>query len=222
MYSKNKEGSVNRNFTVVLMWKLGNVERTTEEFYYFITSPWSSHLNQLDPLILFSPIHFPAFLLPPSAWTEMVSSVSLLEPHASSEVHITHEFPHVHYHFPSKKQGPSTRPPWEATVCMAISSAQLIIWLLLLCGRATHETLCHTQYYSPSKWKWKSLSHVWLFRDPMGCQVHGILQVRILDWVAFPFSMGSPQLRHRTQVSCIAGRFLTSWATREAQEDWSG
>ena len=180
MYSKNKEGSVNRNFTVVLMWKLGNVERTTEEFYYFITSPWSSHLNQLDPLILFSPIHFPAFLLPPSAWTEMVSSVSV------------------------------------------ISSAQLIIWLLLLCGRATHETLCHTQYYSPSKWKWKSLSHVWLFRDPMGCQVHGILQVRILDWVAFPFSMGSPQLRHRTQVSCIAGRFLTSWATREAQEDWSG
>ena len=80
MYSKNKEGSVNRNFTVVLMWKLGNVERTTEEFYYFITSPWSSHLNQLDPLILFSPIHFPAFLLPPSAWTEMVSSVSVRTP----------------------------------------------------------------------------------------------------------------------------------------------
>ena len=43
--------------------------------------------------------------------------------------------------------------------------------------------------------------------------VHGILQARILEWVAFPFSRGSSQPRDRTQVSCIAGRFFTSWAT---------
>ena len=81
---------------------------------------------------------------------------------------------------------------------------------------------------------------------------HGILQARILEWVAFPFSRGSSQPRSPTlqtdslpaepqgkpkntevgslsllqqifptQVSCIAGGFFTSWATREAQEYWS-
>ena len=39
---------------------------------------------------------------------------------------------------------------------------------------------------------------------------YGILQVRILDWAAFPFSRGSSQPRDRTQVSHIAGRFFTS------------
>ena len=45
------------------------------------------------------------------------------------------------------------------------------------------------------------------------CTVHRILQTRILEWVAFPFSRGSSQLRDQTQVSCIVGRFFTSWAT---------
>ena len=58
-----------------------------------------------------------------------------------------------------------------------------------------------------SKWKWKSLSRVWLC-DPMDYGVHGILQARILEWVAFPFSRGSSQPRDLTQVSCIAGRFF--------------
>ena len=57
---------------------------------------------------------------------------------------------------------------------------------------------------------------------PMDCIVHGILQARILEWVAFPFSRGSSQPRDWTQVSHIAGGFFTSWATREAQEYWSG
>ena len=48
-------------------------------------------------------------------------------------------------------------------------------------------------------------------------QPHGILQARILQWVAVPFSRGSSQPRERTQVSHIAGGFFTSWATREAQ-----
>ena len=39
--------------------------------------------------------------------------------------------------------------------------------------------------------------------DPMDCTVHGILQARILEWVAFPFSRGSSQPRDRTQVSRI-------------------
>ena len=52
--------------------------------------------------------------------------------------------------------------------------------------------------------------------------VHGILQARMLEWVAFPFSRGSSQPRDQTQVSHIAGRFFTSWARREAKEYWSG
>ena len=40
--------------------------------------------------------------------------------------------------------------------------------------------------------------------------VHGILQARILEWVAFPFSRGSSQPRDQTQVSHIVGRFFTS------------
>ena len=46
--------------------------------------------------------------------------------------------------------------------------------------------------------------------DPMGYTVYGILQARILEWVAFPLSRGSSQPRDGTQVSCIAGRFFTS------------
>ena len=48
--------------------------------------------------------------------------------------------------------------------------------------------------------------------------VYGILQARILEWVAFPFSTGSSQSRNRTQVSFSAGGFFTNWATRKAQE----
>ena len=49
------------------------------------------------------------------------------------------------------------------------------------------------------------------------CIVHGILQSRTLEWVAFPFSRGSSQPRDRTQVSRIAGGFFTTSPTREAQ-----
>ena len=53
--------------------------------------------------------------------------------------------------------------------------------------------------------------------DPMDYIVHGILQARILEWVAFSFSRGSSQPKDWTQVSRIAGGFFISWATREAQ-----
>ena len=43
-----------------------------------------------------------------------------------------------------------------------------------------------------------------------------ILQARILEWVAIFFSRESSQPRNQTPVSCIAGRFFTNWATREA------
>ena len=57
--------------------------------------------------------------------------------------------------------------------------------------------------------------------DPMDCSppvssVHWIFQARTLEWVAISFSMGSSWPRDRTQVSCIAGRRFTLWATRKA------
>ena len=48
--------------------------------------------------------------------------------------------------------------------------------------------------------------------SPPGSSVHGILQARILQWVAIPFSMESSQPRDWTRVSCIAGRFFMFWA----------
>ena len=50
----------------------------------------------------------------------------------------------------------------------------------------------------------------------LGSSVHGILQARILEWVAISFSRGFSQLRDRTQVSYIIHGFFTIWATREA------
>ena len=60
--------------------------------------------------------------------------------------------------------------------------------------------------------------------DPMNCtlpgsSIHEILQTRILEWVAIPFSRGSSQHRDQTQVFYFAGRFFlrgSLWAIREA------
>ena len=76
--------------------------------------------------------------------------------------------------------------------------------------------------YIPYKVKWKwSCSVVSNSLRPVDCSppsssVHGILQARILEWVAISFSRGSSQPRDQTQVSCIAGRHFNLWATREA------
>ena len=76
--------------------------------------------------------------------------------------------------------------------------------LISICGSE-----CEVAQSCPSLW------------DPMDCSlpgssVHGILQARILEWFAISFSRGSSQPRGRTQVSRIAGRCFTIWATREA------
>ena len=70
-------------------------------------------------------------------------------------------------------------------------------------------------------WKIKVAQSCPTLCNPMDCSlpgssVHGILQARILEWVAVPFSRGYSQHRDQTQVSHIAGRFFTIWATKEA------
>ena len=88
----------------------------------------------------------------------------------------------------------------------------------------------HTLFYSASLYY---ASHILIFivkvkgtqwcpalcdpmdHSPPGSSVHGILQARILEWGALPFSRGSSQLRDGSQVSRITGRFFTVWASRE-------
>ena len=52
--------------------------------------------------------------------------------------------------------------------------------------------------------------------SPSGSSVHGILQAKILEWVAMPFFRGSSWPSDQTWVSCIASRFSAIWVTREA------
>ena len=65
--------------------------------------------------------------------------------------------------------------------------------------------------------------------DPMdysqlGSSVHGILQARILEWIAISFSRGSSQPRDRTHISCVGRQILYCWATRKVlaimTRDW--
>ena len=78
-------------------------------------------------------------------------------------------------------------------------------------GLIQTERWAHRQ--KKKKVKVKSLSRVRLFATPW--IVPGILQARILEWVAIPFSRGSSQPRDWTQVSRIVDRCFTVWATRE-------
>ena len=90
-----------------------------------------------------------------------------------------------------------------------------------------HEFFLFFSLLRPTLWSFsfhesQSVSHsvVWLC-DPTDCSlpgssVHGILQVRIMEWVAILFTRGSSWPRDGTQVSHIPGRFFTIWATREA------
>ena len=84
--------------------------------------------------------------------------------------------------------------------------------------------LIYNTFYSSKHWlKWLSeaaQSCPTLYNpmdcSPPGSSVHGILQARILEWVAISFSRGSSRPRDRTQVSRIAGSRFNLWATREA------
>ena len=79
------------------------------------------------------------------------------------------------------------------------------IFIVLLLIKIKNNLNIH-HHESESEWKWKLLSHVRLFTT------HGILQARMLEQLAFPFSRVPSQPRNCTGVSCIAGRFFTNWA----------
>ena len=83
----------------------------------------------------------------------------------------------------------------------------------ILCSDLENEL----QIYIHMKVKMLVIQLCWTLADPMNCSppdspIHGILQTKILEWVAISFSRGSSWSRDQTQVSCIAGRFFTVWA----------
>ena len=82
-----------------------------------------------------------------------------------------------------------------------------VIILFCLCTLAiSHPTAVH------SLWEKVKVTQLCLtLCNPMIYTVHGILQARILEWVAFP--RGSFQPRDPTQISHITGRFFIRWAT---------
>ena len=86
--------------------------------------------------------------------------------------------------------------PQKLTKCPALR--KLSVWLCVLVAQSCL-TLCDSMGCSPP-----------------GSSVHGILQTRILKWMALPFSRGSSQPRDWIWVSRTAGRFLTIWTIWEA------
>ena len=104
-----------------------------------------------------------------------------------------------------------------------LTGISLIVFLLLIsslqCSQSTYSNFgllkfdpCFMVWYMVAS-EWKSFSPT--LCDPMDYTVHGILQPRIVEWVAVPFSREASQLGHWTQVSCIADGIFTSWATSD-------
>ena len=93
-------------------------------------------------------------------------------------------------------------------VNIILNTLHMLIQLLLAVTELWSEVLvtqsCLTLSY-PMNW------------DSPGSSIHGIIQARILEWVAISFSRGSSWPRDGTQVFCIAGRLFTVWVIREAQ-----
>ena len=73
----------------------------------------------------------------------------------------------------------------------------------------------HQGNYEPSLILLWVLVYLVMDYSPPGSSVHGILQARILEWVAISFSRGSSWPRDQTWASCIAGWLFAVWATRE-------
>ena len=92
------------------------------------------------------------------------------------------------------------RGAWQATVHGATKSWTRLSDFRYVCNICTR----YTNVYTNSSVVVKVTQSCPTLCDPMDYTVHAILQARILEWVAVPFSRGSSQPRNQTQVSCIA------------------
>ena len=113
---------------------------------------------------------------------------------------------------------------FKCLLCLDIAKIKLLLFLLLNFTYMVWFSLYSVQLFSSLIITWFILTNVtvkvkttqlWLtLCDSVDCA--GIFQARIPEWVAYPFSSRSSQLRNQTEISCIAGKFFTNWATREA------
>ena len=128
----------------------------------------------------------------------------------------------------------------ELCICLEICLSSRFMWIVLWpemthfmpvlfqnaccgwgawCNSLSFEVFPFSNKWLANKYRWKvkvAQSSPTLC-NPTDHTVHGILQARILEWVAFPFSRGSSQTRDWTQVSHIAGWFFTRWAISSVQ-----
>ena len=125
--------------------------------------------------------------------------------------------------------GPMCEPKWceSEALCLCVFPLEMFPWYTALvnCELSKHFSLpLHTDYTLPDSFlnssflKRQSESHsvcIQIFMVPC-TKVHGILQARILEWVAFPFSRGSYKRMDWTQVSSIADRLFNNGAIRES------
>ena len=102
--------------------------------------------------------------------------------------------------------------PWLLSSCAVILEPKKI-WQ---CQKNVQTTTQLYLFHMLAKWNELKISQSCLtLCDLMDYAIQGIIQARILKWVAFPFSRGSSQPRDWTQVSPTAGGFFTSWPTGE-------
>ena len=104
--------------------------------------------------------------------------------------------------------------PWSCRVGTEISSPPFRKLTPLATSPHSYE-LYKSHLINITKVKVKVAQSCLTVRGPTDYTVHGILQARILEWVAFSLSRGSSQPRDWTHVSCIAGVFFTNWVMRK-------
>ena len=98
---------------------------------------------------------------------------------------------------------------WGTAILFSTVATTFLSFEALYYKKLVRECVCSHSVVSDSLWPPWTVAR----QAPLSM---GILQARILEWVAMPSSRGSSWPRDRTQVSSIAGGFFTIWATREA------
>ena len=128
-------------------------------------------------------------------------------------------FLHVNIQFlPAPFIGETVFPHWFLALLSNISWLYIFDLGALDSAPLVSVFLCHGIVCAVLSWSVVSDSATSSTVPHQGPLSMGILQARILEWVAMPSSRGSSQPRDRTRISCIAGGFFTVWATREAYE----
>ena len=142
-------------------------------------------------------------------------------------LHLLHPVYYLFYHFiywPSKLNSHISTNTFGNVESknLSIDKKLLVKYILII----PYEYFCIS--YTDDRYEWLRLKFYACSVMSDSLRSHGLYstwnspgQNTGLEWVAFPLSRKSSQLRDQTQVSCIVGRLSTSWATREAQECWS-